>query len=98
MTVFGFAGDISSVNSGASSDNPGTSSVNGTIGIFPKEQKGEMQLRYQQHTVQGRSDHIHMTYVICAYPWKAQKSGLELSLVAKSIFDNYVHFDKYDRE
>ena len=48
MTVFGFAGDISSVNSGASSDNPGTSSVNGTIGIFPKEQKGEMQFTYQR--------------------------------------------------
>lgn len=59
MTVFGFAGDISSVNSGASSDNPGTSSVNGTIGIFPKEQKGEMQFTYQRHTVQGHSHHIH---------------------------------------
>ena len=47
MTVFGFASDISSVNSGASSNSPGSSSVNGTIGIFPKEQKGEMQLTYQ---------------------------------------------------
>ena len=63
MTVFGFAGDISSVNSGASSDKPGTSSVNGTIGIFPKEQKGEVQFTYQQHTAQGHSHHIHMTYV-----------------------------------
>ena len=63
MTVFGFAGDISSVNSGASSDKPGTSSVNGTIGISPKEQKGEMQFTYQQHTAQGHSHHIHMTYV-----------------------------------
>ena len=61
MTVFGFAGDISSVNSGASSDNPGTSSVNGTIGIFPKEQKGERQFTYQRHTVQGHSHHIHIT-------------------------------------
>ena len=55
-----------------------------------------MQLTYQQHTVQGRSDHIHMTYVHTL--GKHKKSGLELSLVAKSIFDNYVHFDKYDRE
>ena len=70
MTVFGFPGDNSSVNSGASSDNPGTSSVNGTIGIFPKEQKGEMQFTYQRRTVQGHSHHIHMT---CANPWKAQK-------------------------
>ena len=96
MTVFGFAGDISSVNSGASSNSPSSSSVNGTIGIFPKEQKGEMQLTYQQHTVQGRSDHIHMTYVHTL--GKHKKSGLELSLVAKSIFDNYVHFDKDDGE
>ena len=57
MTVFGFAGDISSVNSGASSNSPGSSCVNGTIGIFPKEQKGEMQLTSQQHTLQGHSDH-----------------------------------------
>ena len=27
-----------------------------------------------------------------------KKSGLEVSSVAKSIFDNYIHFDKYDRE
>ena len=63
MTMFGFAADISSVNSGASSNSPGSSNVNGTIGIFPKEQKGEMQFTYQQHPVQGRSDHICMTYV-----------------------------------
>ena len=43
MTVFGFAGDISSVNSGATSNSPGSLNANGTIGIFPKEQKGEMQ-------------------------------------------------------
>ena len=59
MTVFGFAGDISSVNSGAFSNSPGSSSVD----VFPKEQKGEMEFTHQQHTVQGRSDHIRMTYV-----------------------------------
>ena len=63
MTVFGFAGDISSVNSRASSNSPGSSIVKGTIEIFPKEQKREMEFTYQQHTVQGRSDHTHTTYV-----------------------------------
>ena len=39
MTVFGFAGDISSVNSGASSNSPGSSIVKETIGIFRRSRK-----------------------------------------------------------